>query len=225
MIEVSESQLMAPTEVVRAWTTGWSISRGVAQPVAVPGGFSIEVGLPDQVRRFVLPVADRAVIRDLVEQTDTPGTWLKVFAPEEEVLPLLTPDWEIRDPGFLMTTTLRQAHLDVPAGYAVRTSIIAGIIVVQVLAADGQVAARGQMAVAGPDAIADQIVTEADHRRRGLGSIVMGTLGNEALAQGAQRGILGASVEGRALYESIGWTMRALLTSATFSAVGSRALA
>lgn len=225
MIDVSESQLIAPAEVVQAWTAGWSISRGAAQPVAVPGGFRIEVGLPDHVRRFVLPVIDREVIRDLVNQIDIPGTWLKVFAPKEEVLPLLTPDWEIGEPGFLMTTRLRHTHVNLPDGYSVRTSTLAGVIIAQVLTADGQVAARGQMGVAGPDAIADQIVTEADHRRRGLGSVVMGTLGNEAMAQGAGRGILGASPEGRALYESIGWTMRALLTSVKFSTPGSRALA
>ncbi|MFJ8495383.1 GNAT family N-acetyltransferase [Streptomyces sp. NPDC094038] len=53
--------------------------------------------------------------------------------------------------------------------------------------------------------MADQILTAPVHQRRGLGSAVMGALQQQALAAGATRTVLGASPQGRALYESLGW--------------------
>ena len=49
------------------------------------------------------------------------------------------------------------------------------------------------------------IETEPEHQRRGLGSAVMATLANTATDLGATTGILGATVQGRALYEALGW--------------------
>lgn len=71
-------------------------------------------------------------------------------------------------------------------------------------ASDGSWAARGQIALPGATAVADQIETSPAHRRRGLGRFVMRTLAHVAAEQGAETGILGATPEGRALYESLG---------------------
>ncbi|WP_127356693.1 GNAT family N-acetyltransferase [Actinacidiphila soli] len=61
-------------------------------------------------------------------------------------------------------------------------------------------------------AVFDQIETSPAHRRKGLGSLVMRALANAAYDAGATTGVLGATVEGRALQESLGWRTDAPLT-------------
>ena len=78
------------------------------------------------------------------------------------------------------------------------------MIKVQVLADDG-VAASGLTAVVGKDAVAHRIETAEAHRRRGLGSVVMGTLVREAVRDGASTGLLFSSTTGVHLYRSLGW--------------------
>jgi predicted GNAT family acetyltransferase len=76
-------------------------------------------------------------------------------------------------------------------------------------------AASGQLAVTDGDAVFDRIETASAHRRRGLGSVVMGTLVGQAVARGARHGVLVASVAGQALYASLGWETRAAVVIAT----------
>lgn len=73
------------------------------------------------------------------------------------------------------------------------------------LAGDGSVAACGQVAVTDETCVFDLIGAEPEHQRRGLGSTVMAALTNAAVDQGAVTEILGATVQGRALYEALGW--------------------
>ncbi len=61
------------------------------------------------------------------------------------------------------------------------------------------------MAVVGEDAVAHRIETAEAHRRRGLGSVVMGTLIREAVKDGATTGLLFSSTEGVHLYGRLGW--------------------
>ncbi|NUP47469.1 MAG: N-acetyltransferase [Catenulispora sp.] len=71
--------------------------------------------------------------------------------------------------------------------------------------AAGTLAARGQIGIAGGDAVADRIETTPEFRRRGLGAVVMGALAAEAASRGVHNGLLIASEEGRHLYSSLGW--------------------
>ena len=82
-----------------------------------------------------------------------------------------------------------------------------------IAAPDGSWAARGQIAPTGGTAVVDQIETSPDHRRRGLGTLVMHTLTRAALEQGAEVGVLGGTPDGRALYESLGWRTQSPLVS------------
>lgn len=95
-----------------------------------------------------------------------------------------------------------------------RTWARGGTTRVLVLTEDGAFAARGQIAVPGPGrpAVVDQVETSPAHRRRGLGSLVMRTLANAAVEVGASAAVLGATIEGRALYESLGWRTDGPLT-------------
>ncbi|MEU6679858.1 GNAT family N-acetyltransferase [Streptomyces sp. NPDC046925] len=220
------------TEIVRAWVDGWVVSRGAAPPVEEPWGFTVDVGLPKQVTRHVLPHADEALVRKIAERATAPGTWLKVCVAPETIAPWLAPEWTFDDPGFLMSTTLRPSATlrssatlrqsatlrpsatDLPAGYQLRLWSGGGVTRALIVAADGAFAARGQVA-GHPSAdcvVFDQIETAPAHRRRGLGREVMHALTNAAIAEGARTGVLGATVDGQGLYKSLGWTAHAPLT-------------
>ncbi|MBW4330948.1 GNAT family N-acetyltransferase [Stakelama sp. CBK3Z-3] len=64
----------------------------------------------------------------------------------------------------------------------------------------------------------DRIITEPDYRRRGLGRHIMAALDNRRFSTESQR-FLVASAEGKALYESIGWSVVAPYSSAVIPGV------
>ncbi|MEU8827675.1 GNAT family N-acetyltransferase [Streptomyces sp. NPDC048636] len=202
-------------ELARAWAEGWVISRLASPPEQTPYGLVFDVGTQSrQVTRHVLPAADEAQVRELTSTITAPGTWLKTLLPREVLAPWMAPGWEFDDPGFLMSTPLEPVLAPVPDGYRLRAWTRGALTRVLVVTADGTFAARGQVAVP-PDAdtaVVDQVETAADQRRKGLGSLVMRTLANEAFAAGARTAVLGATPEGRALYESLGWRTDAPLT-------------
>ncbi|KAM3504580.1 hypothetical protein MY11210_008299 [Beauveria gryllotalpidicola] len=66
-------------------------------------------------------------------------------------------------------------------------------------------AAGGQVGIHKEIAVYDRIKTEEGMRRRGLGTLVMQTLGAEAYAKGAKTGWLMASADGQKLYTRLGW--------------------
>ncbi|MBM7814870.1 GNAT family N-acetyltransferase [Saccharothrix algeriensis] len=188
---------------MREWVRGWSSCRGAPEPVEEADGFRIDVGVPGHRVRFVLPGTESVRERAAAE----PGTWLKVCGRREAVAPLLDPRWVLDEPEFLMSTALRGSGGPVaaPAGY--RTGLVRehGFHEVVVVASDGARAARGRFAVHGGVAVVDQVVTEPAHRRRGLGRHVMSTIGVHAKVRGAVVAVLVSTVEGRRLYESLGW--------------------
>ncbi|MEU2424963.1 GNAT family N-acetyltransferase [Streptomyces sp. NPDC007851] len=198
--------------VVADWVSGWVVSRGASDPVPRPWGWTIDVGQPTHVARHVVVDADEARVREAAAQARGEGWWLKVFLPEpcEElearVCGWLGPGWESDEAAFLMSVELAPVTPGtLPPGYALRTWTRGDVVRVLIAAPDGSLAARGQMGVAGEVAVADQILTTPAHRRRGLGSVVMRALQQQALGRGATRAVLGATTQGRALYESLGW--------------------
>ncbi|MFJ4342120.1 GNAT family N-acetyltransferase [Streptomyces sp. NPDC088915] len=92
-----------------------------------------------------------------------------------------------------------------PEGYARTVEARDGVVRVRVHAPDGTLAARGQIAPTGATAVADQIETDAAHRRRGLGANVVRTLEAAAARAGAVTGVLSATRDGRQLYGALGW--------------------
>ena len=200
-------------ELVRTWVDGWTVSRGTPGPVATEWGLRVEVGLPGHLARHVLPEADEALLRKLSAAEATPEVWIKSFIEPESVAAALGSGWSGSYNGELMATQLRRSTVTVPDGYRVESEYVDAVTQLRVLAADGSTAAKGRLAVTAGSAVVDQIITEPEHQRRGLGSTVMRTLANTALDTGAELGVLGASFEGRALYLTLGWEVRAPLNS------------
>ena len=74
------------------------------------------------------------------------------------------------------------------------------------------------MALYGTYAIIDQVATDAAHRRKGLGSVVMHHLSQHAVAQGANTGVLVATEDVLALYRRLGWELHSPVTAAVIAA-------
>ncbi|RAG82953.1 GNAT family N-acetyltransferase [Streptacidiphilus pinicola] len=209
------------SSVVADWVSGWVVSRGASEPASRPWGWTIDVGQPAQVARHVVVDADRARVEEAAARAQGEGWWLKVFLPEAAEAPeslageWLGPRWAFDSAAYLMTAELGPTEPGVPpAGYELRTWTRGGVVRALVAAPDGSLAARGQAGLAGEVAVPDQILTVPGHQRRGLGSVVMRALQREAYAAGATRAVLGATTEGRALYESLGWRSRTAFASA-----------
>lgn len=207
------------SELVRSWIDGWVVSRGSSDPIDEPWGWTVDVGQPRHVARHVLPEPSEGDVRKIVAGTSAPGTWLKLFAEEQAVLPWVGPGWRSDVPGYLMTGQLRPERPEVPSGYTLTSWTRGGVSRVLVRTSTGHFAARGQIARAGAHAVADQIETAAGHQRKGLGSLVMRTLQSTAYEAGASTGLLVGTPEGQALYSSLGWTTRAPMTSLWYEPV------
>ncbi|MFJ5775785.1 GNAT family N-acetyltransferase [Streptomyces sp. NPDC093094] len=206
--------------IVRSWIDGWVVSRGAAPPHAEPWGWTIDSGLAKEVTRHVLGAVgddvEEKTVRAVSASVTGEGVWLKVFRDPARTAGWLDGSWWVDpEPGYLMSAPLPPCAAPAPpAGYRVRSWTAGGVTRVMLAAGDGSFAARGQIAVTGSGAVADQIETSPAHRRRGLGSFVMRALQHTAAEQGARTGVLAGTPAGRALYTSLGWTTRALLTSA-----------
>ncbi|MBV2153384.1 GNAT family N-acetyltransferase [Kitasatospora sp. SUK 42] len=203
-------------ELVRMWISGWTVSRGAAEPVDQPWGWTIDVGAPvGEVARHVLPEPTEAEVRKLAETTTAPTTWLKLFAGDDTVRPWLGPRWRLDQPGFLMTAPLTPERPELPAGYTVTTWERGGVLRALIRTEAGHLAARGQAGLSadGRVAVPDQITTAPEHRRRGLGSVVMRTLQSAAYETGARTGVLVGTLEGQALYVTLGWTTHSPMAS------------
>ncbi|MGV9554516.1 GNAT family N-acetyltransferase [Streptomyces sp. NPDC003401] len=216
--------------VVRAWVDGWVVSRGAAPPVREPWGFTVDVGQPAHVSRHVLAAVgddvEEETVREVAGGVRAAGVWLKVFRDPAPVGSWLGKGWWVDpEPGWLMTVPLpaRAGHPRVPDGYHLRRWTRGGVTRLLVTAPDGSFAARGQVAPTGATAVVDQVETAPGHRRRGLGGLVVRLLTERAAAEGAETGVLAGTPAGRALYESLGWTVTAPLTSARFTGPGEAA--
>ncbi|MEU7722729.1 GNAT family N-acetyltransferase [Streptomyces tibetensis] len=205
---------------VQAWVDGWVVSRGASPPLAEPWGWTIDVGTYGHVTRHVFGATgedlDETTVRKVAAAVTGHGVWLKAFRDPEVVSGWLDDSWWIDpEPGYLMTVPLEaDGAPDAPDGYRLRAWSRGGVTRLMVAAPDGSLAARGQIAARGEIAVVDQIETAPEHRRRGLGSLVMRTLQHTAAQQGARTGVLAGTPAGRGLYEALGWDVVATLTSA-----------
>jgi GNAT superfamily N-acetyltransferase len=204
---------MLEADVVRRWQAGWSLSRGFAAAAEEDGVLAVPVGDPGRRMEFVVVDADRdpdSLRRAASLAAGTPGgAWVTVMTGQRSArsAELRSTGLDVApDPQYLMTIDLSQqrAARPVPAPYQLEGQWRDGVLGVRITAGE-TLAARGFMALTTTDATADMILTDAEHRRRGLGAAVMAALVQGALERGARTGLLVASAEGHELYGSLGW--------------------
>ncbi|MBO9557061.1 MAG: hypothetical protein J7515_00565 [Caulobacter sp.] len=197
----------ADAALVEAWVSGWALSRSVDPPMRVAGGHRVLVGEPGHVERLVFPALDAERLSARAAGITEPGIFLKVFCAPEALLAAVDARWSPQPPGDLMAVDLAADRplATLAAGYVQGLRAEGAVLVAEIHDADGGLAASGRAALTGGFAVFDKIITDPAQQRRGLGRVVMGALGNRARALGADRGVLIATPEGRALYEVLGW--------------------
>jgi len=198
------------------WVQGWALLRELQAPTTLPGGaMKVEVGLPDQRVRYVLPGDNPAMVEQLANKLFDPATWLKVCATREQIAPLLPRRWTLSDPRhFMHLERLASAGVALPAGYALKLTHTGAAWNATITAADGTTEAKGRITIVDHHAIFDLIETTPSHQRMGLGRAIMQSLVNEAVAQDAYAGILVATEPGKMLYATLGWQVVSSYTSA-----------
>jgi GNAT superfamily N-acetyltransferase len=199
--------------LLRLWVQGWAATRGVPPPVAHSDGWRIEVGLPQQKRRHVFPRISQA-LRALGETVLEPCNYLKACATADELRAALPAYWHVEAQTYFMRFDGPPPPAPaLPGGYEVAVGTQGLLAVARVLAADGSVAAVGHVAVVEDAAIFDRISTDAAHRRRGLGRVVMCALDAASRTLGARRGLLAATADGYAMYRTLDWQVQSPFTS------------
>ncbi|WP_370444822.1 GNAT family N-acetyltransferase [Amycolatopsis sp. CA-128772] len=186
-------------EILGEWVRGWAVSRATPPPVPEPDGYRVDVGLPGHRVRYLLRSPSAVPAR--AASVAAPGTWLKTCGSRSDVVAALTPAWTAGETEYLMAFEGPQPPVAVPPGYEVTVSGDGPAWDVLVSAAEAP-AARGRVAVAGGVAVFDKIETSPEHRRRGLGRVVMHRLSEAAEADSSA---LLASAAGRGLYGALGW--------------------
>lgn len=197
------------------WAFGYCVARGYAPPVsaALPSALWFDAGKPDQAGRFILGNASGEAAAAAFAAVDAPYIYVDIAAPRDAILPHIPSSWQPRDPMWLMAT-----GTDMPAARATpdfTIEVAEGIRRFEAVArhTDGSPAARGVLGIHGTTAVYDQIVTEAQFGRRGLGSAIMAELGRRAARRGVTGSLLVATADGKALYERLGWTLRGEIVS------------
>jgi GNAT superfamily N-acetyltransferase len=184
------------------------VSRGTSAPVGIPRGFRVEVGLPGLRVRHVLHTYDADSLGRLGRRLTAPGTWIKASGDPAEFRAALPADWIMDIAGYLIPHHSARGPSNRQPPYTMRVVSAGEVTVATILDASGAIAASGQLARAGEFGIVDKVTTEAAHRRRGLGAVVMRALCHHAAERGMRTGILVATDDGRALYRALGWTVR-----------------
>ncbi|SDU72268.1 GNAT family N-acetyltransferase [Jiangella alkaliphila] len=218
-------------ELLVRWQAGWATARdyrsGVDGEVV-----TVDIGLPDRMTETIVLSTDPELYELVAERVAEPGHWLtaptadrartEVAAAGAGFTPV-PPEW-------LMSRPLDDhPRHEPPDGYETWLSGREPMIVAEVVTTGGPdartLAAKGHLALSGEgaDAVADRIFTVPEHRRRGLGSVVMGALTTAARERGARHGLLVASQDGRRLYERLGWRVEAQMATARWTGNGAPA--
>lgn len=206
--------------IVETWLKGWAAARGLPAPVRENGVLLVNVGWPHQAMRYVFPEPTDKLI-SLAETIVDPWVFLKVCAKPEIVNGLLPSRWVIQAPAFMMTCydTMTPSRTALPKGYSLDIDKKTTVPIVRILTSEHVEAAVGRVVFVDRFAIYDRIETHPDHRRNGLGSIVMKTLEALGTDHGIKKGVLVATPEGKALYEKLGWGVYTPYTTAVIPGI------
>ena len=198
---------------VLAWLTARSIARGLPASVDDSGGWRVETGAPDEVRRYVFAEAATG-LRVLGQSIDEPRISLKLFGTEEAMRAALSPKWRIRSDGcFMVSSGGIVPPTALPPEFEATVVAHGAVMEARICTPDGATVASGFAAETSGCFVYDRIVTEEAFRRRGLARAVVAMLG-AAQKSSTSRHMLVATSQGRGLYESLGWTVLSPWTTA-----------
>jgi GNAT superfamily N-acetyltransferase len=167
----------------------------------------VETCLPNETRRYVF-AGPGPGLQEVASSTRAMRTFIKMCGSGDQLLALVPSRWQLQPGGYLMTHAGARDVLHAPGpGYQIEVLQQGRVIAARVYSEDGSIAASGYAVEHGGTFVYDRIATHAAHRRRGLGRAVMLALGSMQRSGMTQR-VLVATEEGRALYSTLGWTVR-----------------
>ncbi len=194
--------------MILAWLTARSLARNLPPPIPDRGGFRVETGSATELRRWVFAGMDGG-LRALGFELAGPRQFIKVCASDDELRAALDARWQLRPSSFfMMAGPQRSRPRPLPSAYRLECQSRGPVVIARIVASDGSLAASGHAAQTAGAFAYDRIETAPAHRRRGLGNIVMHAL-RDGRAAGSDPEILVATEDGRALYESLGWSVLA----------------
>lgn len=202
-------------EIVEKWLRGWSLSRNLPLPERYRSGFKVEVGEDKQKIRYVFPELNDDFIQ-LAESVTEPWIYLKVCVSPEQLKSLVPERWEFQPEGYMMHCRHPMIIPDIAltGNYSVDIQCITPeYFTVRILCNATEQAAIGRLIIIDDVAVYDRVVTEEEHRKKGLASVVLAKLEEIALSKGVSNNFLVATQQGKLLYESLGWKLYSSYTS------------
>jgi GNAT superfamily N-acetyltransferase len=206
------SPYIDPT-LIFAWQTAHSVARGSPLPVHDRGGFRVDTHSEKELKRWVFPQRCDG-LRAIAHDITVPRHYLKLCGTSEELREELPAHWAVQEENYFMTATGNALdEKPLPDGYRMELHREGPVTRACVVAPDGDLAASGCAAEAADVFIYDRIETAQDHRRKGLGIAVMIALESARKSRSSPQ-LLVATVAGRGLYASLGWTVLAPFATA-----------
>lgn len=199
------SSYMDPN-LVFAWQVAHSLARKSPPPVHDRGGFRVDTQSEKEAKRWVFPRLCEG-LHDIAREIATPWHYLKLCGTNDELQSALPARWEVQPLNYFMqaaaTADETRSLLD---GYRMELHQAGPVTQVHVVASTGDLAASGCAAETADVFIYDRIETAPDHRRKGLGVVVMNALASARKSFDVPQ-LLVATEDGRSLYERLGWTV------------------
>ena len=188
---------------LEAWLSARSVARGLPLPVPDYGGFRVDTMSDEEIARWVFPTTG-AGLHTLAHTITEPRHLLKLCGGSDELRAALPPTWGLHAQRYFMRAIGKPSARRLPDGYVIEVKHAGAVLEVRIMSETGDLAASGFAAETGGVFVYDQIVTQPEHRRRGLGHVLMRTL-HDARQHPGNPELLVATEDGRALYETIGW--------------------
>jgi ribosomal protein S18 acetylase RimI-like enzyme len=204
------------SELLRRWVEGWRLCRGLDPVIEYDDSLAVVLRLPGRERELFALTDDPAVV-DRLAAGAIEDVWLTVTTQDGDGAAQRLTEAGLEpftEQKLLMSIGLRDHPQPATTSYDLATRSEGPLEYVRVLAADGTIAAQGMASIVDNVAVMHDIQTDPAHRRRGLGSVVMGELSRRAVERGAESGLLMATVEGVHLYRSLGWLPEATMVTA-----------
>ncbi|MGG5207852.1 GNAT family N-acetyltransferase [Chryseobacterium sp. MIQD13] len=202
-------------DIIEKWLKAWSLSREISPPERYQSGFKVNVGEENQKVRYVFPELNDDYI-ELSKLIDESWIYLKVCASPDSVKNVVPQRWEIQPAGYMMSCFGPMNSLDnyyLPEGYQLEYEKYNSTSVVKIMTDKSEQASIGRVVIVDDLAVYDRIITEANHRRKGLAAFLMKELEKIALSNTISNNFLVATEQGKMLYESMGWELYSPYTS------------
>jgi predicted acetyltransferase len=157
-----------------------------------------------------------AGLQRLAHSITEPRYFLKLCGTAEELQASLPGGWELHAQRYFMQARAVPLERRLTEEYRIEIKHDGMVWQARIFSKTGALAASGYAAETREAFVYDRIVTEPQHRRKGLGHALMKNLG-AAKRHSQIPELLVATEEGMALYSSIGWETISLYSTASIA--------